>query len=202
MMTISSFGPRERGFGAGRAGPELPSFAAGDLAEAAEAAEAALVAAARQGEVAVGAMLAEQGIRSARDVTLSPLAFTTARGRTAGMLEQVRTDLEFDRIVSALVSDAGRSAESVATAARPNVGYVRFLSPPSCARCAILAGRVQAAFKVVKGDLAHDRVDHVLDLAGEKGLFLGRGFRRIQQFAEGQHLAEDAGGFGKRQRGR
>ena len=31
------------------------------------------VAAARQGEVAVGAMLAEQGIRSARDVTLSPL---------------------------------------------------------------------------------------------------------------------------------
>lgn len=100
------------------------------------------VAAARQGEVAVGAMLAEQGIRSARDVTLSPLAFTTARGRTAGMLEQVRTDLEFDRIVSALVSDAGRSAESVATAARPNVGYVRFLSPPSCARCAILAGRV------------------------------------------------------------
>ena len=100
------------------------------------------VAAARQGEVAVGVMLAEQGIRAARDVALSPLAFTTTPTRTAAMLEQARTDLEFDRIVSALVSDAGRSAESVATAARPNVGYVRFLSPPSCARCAILAGRV------------------------------------------------------------
>jgi hypothetical protein len=30
--------------------------------------------------------------------------------------------------------------------------------------------RVELRFEVVEGDLAHDRVDHVLDLAGEEGL--------------------------------
>jgi hypothetical protein len=39
------------------------------------------------------------------------------------------------------VADAGRAAAGVDTAARPNVGYVRMLNPPSCSRCSILAGR-------------------------------------------------------------
>jgi hypothetical protein len=45
-------------------------------------------------------------------------------------------------IVATQVQDAGRAAAGVAVAARPAVtGYVRYLSPPSCSRCAVLAGR-------------------------------------------------------------
>src|SRR5690606_17065122 len=40
------------------------------------------------------------------------------------------------------VIDAGRVADGVAVAARPTVRYVRYTTPPSCPRCAILAGRV------------------------------------------------------------
>lgn len=48
-----------------------------------------------------------------------------------------------DRIVQTQVADAGRSAVSVATAVRPKITvYTRMLNPPSCSRCAILAGRV------------------------------------------------------------
>ena len=45
-------------------------------------------------------------------------------------------------ITSTQVADAGRVADQVALVARPRAqGYVRMLSPPSCSRCAILAGR-------------------------------------------------------------
>lgn len=41
-----------------------------------------------------------------------------------------------------LIADTSRAAESAASAARPQVaGYVRMLNPPSCSRCAILAGK-------------------------------------------------------------
>ncbi|EOM78059.1 hypothetical protein Rrhod_0600 [Rhodococcus rhodnii LMG 5362] len=43
--------------------------------------------------------------------------------------------------VSTLLSDTGRAAESVGIAARPGVGYVRMLNPPSCSRCVVLAGK-------------------------------------------------------------
>lgn len=117
------------------------------------------VTAARQGEVAVGAMLLEQGARVAADVTLRPLAFTTAPDRAAAMLDQARTDLEFNRLVSSLVADAGRAAESVATTVRPRTGYVRYLSPPSCSRCAVLAGRV---YRYSQGFQRHPGCDCVM----------------------------------------
>lgn len=45
-------------------------------------------------------------------------------------------------ITSTEVTDAGRVADGVAIASRPGIsGYVRMLTPPSCPRCAILAGR-------------------------------------------------------------
>jgi hypothetical protein len=60
---------------------------------------------------------------------------TPARAMSAGLLE-------LDMIVRTQVADAGRVADQVAIAARPKVaGYVRLLSPPSCSRCIILAGR-------------------------------------------------------------
>ena len=46
-----------------------------------------------------------------------------------------------DMATQTLIADAGRGAAGVDTAARKNVGYVRMLNPPSCARCSVLAGR-------------------------------------------------------------
>lgn len=47
------------------------------------------------------------------------------------------------RAVDTEVADAGRQAGGVSMAAnRAVTGYVRMLNPPSCARCAILAGKV------------------------------------------------------------
>ncbi|MDY6054352.1 hypothetical protein [Micrococcus sp.] len=40
------------------------------------------------------------------------------------------------------VADAGRTAASVDTFTRRGIAYVRMLTPPSCGRCAVLAGRV------------------------------------------------------------
>jgi hypothetical protein len=39
------------------------------------------------------------------------------------------------------IGDAARTAASVDIASRPGVGWVRMLNPPSCSRCAVLAGR-------------------------------------------------------------
>lgn len=46
-----------------------------------------------------------------------------------------------DVMVGAVVSDTGRAAASVDVASRQGIGYTRMLNPPSCSRCAILAGR-------------------------------------------------------------
>ncbi|MET0887562.1 MAG: hypothetical protein ABWX92_14060 [Mycetocola sp.] len=40
-----------------------------------------------------------------------------------------------------LLSDTGRGSERLATMARPVTGFVRMLTPPSCSRCVILAGK-------------------------------------------------------------
>lgn len=45
------------------------------------------------------------------------------------------------RIAVTQVQDAGRAAVGTAIAARPRTGYVRMLNPPSCSRCAVLAGK-------------------------------------------------------------
>lgn len=48
-----------------------------------------------------------------------------------------------ERIARTQVTDAGRVAAGTAVAARAKLGYyVRTLTPPSCARCAILGGKV------------------------------------------------------------
>lgn len=50
--------------------------------------------------------------------------------------------VDLNMIVRTQVADAGRVADGVAIAARPQVfGYVRMLSLPSCSRCIVLAGR-------------------------------------------------------------
>jgi hypothetical protein len=62
-----------------------------------------------------------------------------------------------DMITRTQVADAGRAADGVAlTARRTATGYVRVLSPPSCSRCVILAGK---RFRWNDGFLRHPRCD-------------------------------------------
>lgn len=44
-------------------------------------------------------------------------------------------------IVLTAMADAGRQGAALGVLTRPRVGYTRMLNPPSCSRCAILAGR-------------------------------------------------------------
>lgn len=46
-----------------------------------------------------------------------------------------------DRLVHSTITDTARASASVDVATRTGVGYTRMLNPPSCSRCAILAGR-------------------------------------------------------------
>lgn len=114
------------------------------------------VAAATQAQTAVAAMLNEQDIPSRAEGRLLPASFTTPTARATAMLEQAEVDWQFQRIVASLVQDAGRSAESVATAVRPGTGYVRYPAPPSCSRCAVLAGRI---YRYSHGFQRHPRCD-------------------------------------------
>lgn len=64
-----------------------------------------------------------------------------------------------DMAVQTLVADAGRSAVSAGIASRRQVGgWVRMLNPPSCSRCAVLAGKW---FKWNAGFRRHPRCDCV-----------------------------------------
>lgn len=50
---------------------------------------------------------------------------------------------EVSQLIASEVQDAGRSAAQVEFSTRPEwTNYVRMLTPPSCGRCAILAGRI------------------------------------------------------------
>lgn len=100
------------------------------------------IVAATAAQPATRQILDEQGIDQKAQGVLNPVAFTTDTGMFAAMADQTKTDFEFDRLVAGLVADAGRAADQVATALTPEVGYVRYLSPPSCGRCAVLSGRV------------------------------------------------------------
>lgn len=94
-------------------------------------------------EQAVDLMLAEQGLEAAAEAFLNTVEFTTSTENLLAMLDETGTaGFDFEQLVASLVQDAGRAAESVSVAARPDVGYVRNLTPPSCSRCVVLAGRV------------------------------------------------------------
>jgi hypothetical protein len=157
-------------------------------------------AAAVQAQDAVAAILTEQAITAVADALLNPLSFTSAADLLAQWLADVDTDAAFMRLIASLVQDAGRSAESVAVAARPQISYVRYLSPPSCARCAVLAGRI---YRWSEGFLRHPNCDCVmlpttigagpglitdpLDLV-EQGLVTGLSKADLKALADGADL--------------
>ena len=73
-----------------------------------------------------------------------PVIATLAAVRDGAKVEDAMSAglLSLDTIVRTQVADAGRVADGIAATAAPAVtGYVRMLTPPSCARCVILAGR-------------------------------------------------------------
>lgn len=117
------------------------------------------IAQAQIAQDAVGIMLDQQDIDVAADALLNSEAFTTSADSFERMLDQVETDWQFEQLVASLVQDAGRAAEVVAIAARPSIGHVRMLTPPSCSRCAVLAGRV---YRYSDGFLRHPGDDCIM----------------------------------------
>lgn len=125
---------------------------------------AAQVAAAQTADAYVGAVLSAQGAAGPPDgaviaaqfggaasdgrqlgsLLFTPVADTLTdigAGRSTGVA--MRSGLaRLQRIAVTQVQDAGRTADGVSTTAhRQASGYIRVLTPPSCARCAVLAGR-------------------------------------------------------------
>lgn len=87
-------------------------------------------------------LLSEQGISSDADGHAVASSVLTGAG-AADLFDQAATDAAFARLAGSLIADAGRTAQFVDLATRPAAtGYIRTLTPPSCGRCAVLAGRV------------------------------------------------------------
>jgi hypothetical protein len=115
--------------------------------------------AAIQAELAVAAILAEQGIVSAPSTGLNALAFTSATDLLLQMLENTNGQGPLEQLIADLIQSAGRAAEGVAVVARPRIAFVRYLTPPSCSRCVVLAGRV---YRWSEGFLRHPNCDCVM----------------------------------------
>lgn len=135
-------------------------------------------------QAAVAEMLSEQAIDHATDALLNSLAFTTsvdAFVRMAGAAADEATrpseveqmaltpEVRLDRLVASLVQDAGRAAEGVSVTARPNVYWTRFVNPPCCSRCAILAGR---RYRWSDGFQRHPGCDCSMVASGEQSPYI------------------------------
>lgn len=119
--------------------------------------------AAANGASSVADMVAEQGIEApaAGQIVISAFARTATDGRDLStLLEQAESEAQLVLMALTQVADAGRVAQSVETAIRPALTtYTRYVNPPACGRCAILAGRV---YRWSSGFLRHPRCDCVM----------------------------------------
>lgn len=119
--------------------------------------------AARSGSAYTADALAAQGTYEAPDGFVNPSAFAgiAPDGRELGALlyspaTKVKAYIDqgveparalrmgrnhLDVITRTVIADTARAAASVDIATRAQVGYTRMLVPPSCGRCAVLAGR-------------------------------------------------------------
>lgn len=139
---------------------------------------AAQLGAARSGVAYVPRVLAETGITDDPVGEVNPRGFAGVAGdgrpldsllygavttaKTAAATQAppealARGGRWLDKAVQTAVADAGRVAVGVGIAARPALtGYVRMLNPPSCSRCAVLAGEW---YRFNEGFLRHPRCD-------------------------------------------
>lgn len=90
---------------------------------------------------AVGTMLAEQRTPVEPVARTQPLAFTADPAAVDQLVAEIEDQWRFERLVGNLVLGSMLAAEQVGIASRPNVGYIRYVGPRCCSRCAILAGK-------------------------------------------------------------
>lgn len=131
---------------------QLASARLASLSMAKEAGRAPVaVAQAFAGHTALGVPL-DLPVRRLLDDLAAEFGAATS-GLTLTMLDRI------DRMVASEVADAGRGAAGVEIVAEPLwTNYVRVLNPPSCSRCAILAGRI---YRDNEGFLRHPLCDCV-----------------------------------------
>lgn len=90
-------------------------------------------------------MLDEQGTDAplvAQPVAEAFMGITSAGSDLSAYISEADTLAEFEQLVITELADAERVAQQVSVAARPTLsGFVRYLNPPSCSRCVVLAGR-------------------------------------------------------------
>ena len=125
-------------------------------------------------------------------------------GLTQTLARQSATD-QLRMLTVTTMQDTGRAAVGAATTARPKLnGYVRMLTPPSCSRCVILAGRFYRwssgfqrhprcdcrhipSTENVAGDLRTSPTEYVASLSqGERERLLGKA--AAQALADGADL--------------
>lgn len=128
------------------------------------------ILAARDAVASVGQMLEEQAVTAppVGTVAVTALAGVASDGRPLDTLfDQAKNAMQFGMMVATQLQDAARGAAGVSIASRPRVGYVRMLNPPSCSRCAVLAGKW---FKWNAGFDRHPRCDcrHIPSLEVDK----------------------------------
>lgn len=143
--------------------PDLTAAWAARVPEAVAAVTAAQVVAADMAEAYTAAVLAAQGSSSSAVAEVVPGAFAgisvegvplpdllsiparrTAYALRAGVAPQVATTrgtADLVKYARTETADAARASSQVAGTAHRVGGYVRHLQLPSCAKCAILAGR-------------------------------------------------------------
>lgn len=128
--------------------------------EVAKVVTAYQIAAARDAVESLPLMLSQQGIP---DTPEGPVAIAGLVGRASdgrpleSLFAQSTSDGQLALMVATQLQDVARSAAGIGITSRPNVtGYARMLSPPSCSRCAILAGKF---FKWNTGFQRHPRCD-------------------------------------------
>lgn len=90
---------------------------------------------------ALPAMLDEQGITAPPIAEPNPAVMFGTSAATQ-FIRQAATPVDLARLFATITNDTCRVTTGIGVMTRPRVsGHVRYLSPPSCARCAILAGR-------------------------------------------------------------
>lgn len=131
-----------------RKGRGLAAVAAGLAAYQVAGVEIALAA----GEDA----LAEQGIDAPGVGVIESRSLVSGLA-VVPLYEKTKGAYAFDLLTSTMVTNAFSTASTVDMLRRPKLtGYVRYLTPPSCSRCAVLAGRF---YRYSTGFQRHARCD-------------------------------------------
>lgn len=175
---------------------------------------AAQVGAATDGAASVPAALAQTGfpLRQVAQVNPARFAGTASDGRDLlsllyGAVIKARTadanglpqrlaagSLFLQTVTQVQIADAGRLSAHVAIAATPGAGWVRYVNPPCCQDCAVLAGKF---FRHNQGFRRHPGCDCVHRPAADReppsGYAQEVGLGQIKDLTQGQRVALEDG---------